>query len=252
MKLDKTPHLQTSAQQSALVEPTSYSRSWSEGSYPEESAPSSQLLRILWAHRLSFLMAMVACMAAALLFAYGFSPEYRARGSIELEAPPAPAYSVQDAQAAGAAAGPTFDSYLETQIGILQSESLVRRVVVKLNLAKRLSQDPQGPVEAALARLFHQSGEKPLTEQEAFEIATKNLVVRQARLNNLVEILYTSKQPQLAADFVNALAETYTSQNLESRWEMAQNTGKLAGPAPRRAADQAGGFRKRVAALQPK
>ena len=35
----------------------------------------------------------------------------------------------------------------------------------------------------------------PYTREDAYEVATKNLKVRQSRLNNLVEILYEFKRP---------------------------------------------------------
>ena len=47
---------------------------------------------------------------------------YQARGSLELQIPAALSYSSRDAEARGAVDGQTFDSYLEVQIGILESE----------------------------------------------------------------------------------------------------------------------------------
>ena len=42
----------------------------------------------------------------------------------------------------------------------------------------------------------------------------------------LVEILYDSKDPQLAADFANALTTEFIQQNLEARWKSTQLTGE--------------------------
>ncbi len=55
---------------------------------------------------------------------------------------------------------------------------------------------------------------------------TKNLKVSTEANTRLVEILYDSTDPQLAADFVNALTAEFIQQNLESRWKTTQQTGE--------------------------
>ena len=62
--------------------------------------------------------------------------------------------------------------------------------------------------------------------EEVLRLVTKNLKVSTEANTRLVEILYDSKDPQLAADFVNALTAEFIQQNLEARWKTTQQTGE--------------------------
>jgi len=188
-------------------------------------APRSTFKDVLLAHKLLFGACLLLCVAIAALFSFSVPPVYQAKGLLELQAPPsASLFSTKDGAAAGAINSQTFDSWIETQIGILESDTLIRRVVARLSLEDRLNaRQYQG-----LPALWHKYvslRHKPYTRDEAFEVAANSLKVRQSRLNNLVEILYNSDDPQLAAAFVNTLADEYEQQNLESRWQMAQSAG---------------------------
>src|ERR1019366_2476839 len=189
---------------------------------PDSSVPKFR--EILLAHKGIFAGCVLLCLAVAALATYSTSPVYQAKGLLELQAPPASTYSTHDGEAAGAINAQTFDSWIETQIGILESTTLVRRVVARLKLEEQLNAyRPQGL--AAPRKKYFSPQRDSITREQAFEIATNNLKVRQSRLNNLIEIFYNAKDPGLAAAFVNALAEEYELQNLESRWQMAQSTG---------------------------
>ncbi|MDP9055404.1 MAG: polysaccharide biosynthesis tyrosine autokinase [Acidobacteriota bacterium] len=196
-------------------------------SRPAFSAPPSfegarlNFREVLAAHKLLLTACVLFCLALAALFTFASPPVYQAKGVIELQSPPAGSvYQTRDGEGAGAINAQTFDSWIETQIGILESDTLVRRVVARLHLEDRLNAEPQ----SVFVGLFHLRSH-PINREEAFETATKNLKVRQSRLNNLVEVLYNSHDPRLSAEFVNALADEYEQQNRESRWQMAQSAG---------------------------
>ncbi|MBZ5579515.1 MAG: polysaccharide biosynthesis tyrosine autokinase [Acidobacteriia bacterium] len=165
-------------------------------------------------------------MVIAVLFSFSMSPEYQGRASLELQTPPAASYGARDGDGESAINGPNFDSYLDTQIGILQSDTLIRRVIARLNLAQQMkAYMPQGLAALRVKYLSMLGITPPATSEEIFEAAKRNLVVHQARLNNLVEILYNAHDPTLAADFVNTLADEYQQQNLEARWQTSQSAG---------------------------
>jgi succinoglycan biosynthesis transport protein ExoP len=213
-----------------LIKSTNFGPSPAQAGYQTYSEPPVNDVRaphfghILWAHKYLFTACVVGAMGVAALVTYSMSPIYQAKGSIELQSPPPSAYSSKDGEAAGAVNVQTYDSWIQTQIGIIESDTLLRRVVERVKLEDRLNAiHPEGLV-AVKEKLL---GAKPgsLTHDDAVEIARGNLKVRQSRLNNLIEILYNSEDPELAARFVNTLSEEYEQQNLESRWKMAQNTG---------------------------
>jgi polysaccharide biosynthesis transport protein len=187
-------------------------------------APRTTFRDVVWSHKWLFLSSLILCLGLAALYSFSMPPIYQAKGLLELQAPPSAAtFATKDGQGAGAINAQTFDSWIETQIGILESDTLVRRVVARLDLDEKMNAQEFHGLPAIVHKYLFQH--KPYTKNDAFEMAVKNLKVRQSRLNNLVEIAYTSDDPNVAAAFVNALADEYEQQNLESRWQMAQNAG---------------------------
>ena|SRR5256885_2409167 len=110
---------------------------------PPPRAASGGHLKVLWAHKAAFLLSATSCVALATLITFAMTPVYRARGSLELQTPPGSGYKMRDGDASSIN-GPTFDAYLETQIGILHSETIIRRVADKLHVLERMnSRKPQ-------------------------------------------------------------------------------------------------------------
>src|SRR5207302_2190393 len=177
-----------------------YQPTFSAPPAPDSSAPKFR--DILLTHKGLFVACMILCIGLSALVSYSISPVYQAQGLLELQAPPAGVYGSRDGEAAGAINAQPFDSWIETQIGILESDTIVHRVVAKLKLEDRLNAwRPQGL--AALTQQYLSLHKGPVTREQAFVIATKNLKVRQSRLNNLIQVLYNANDPGLAADFVN-------------------------------------------------
>lgn len=188
--------------------------------YP--APPATGFWEALWIHKTIFGLCILACVGAAALYTFSSTAIYRARGSVELQLPP----GVSDREEGGAIAGQTYDSYLQTQIGILQSDNLVRRVITRLNLAQSLNAyHPRGLV-AVRQKYFPTAAEGPIAGEKIFDLVKGNLTVRQSRLNDLIEVFYDSPDPNLAANIVNALIDEYQQQNLETRWQSSQNAGK--------------------------
>jgi capsular exopolysaccharide synthesis family protein len=119
---------------------------------------------------------------------------------------------------------PEYD--LETQTKILQSESVLEGVIGKLHLEEKLAQEKgRGRLSAWRNALGLPVGGSDSPREEVLRLVTKNLKVSTEAKTRLVEILYDSKDPQLAADFVNTLTTEFIQQNLEARWKTSQQTG---------------------------
>ncbi len=121
----------------------------------------------------------------------------------------------------------TFD--IQTEIKILQSESLTDRVVAKLASSKRLLPETGGRI-AAWRRFLH----FPEPTVEAAGLAhllriAKTLKVRTAGQTRVVEMTVDSSDPALAAGFANTLASEFIEQNLESRWKATEKTSDWLG-----------------------
>jgi polysaccharide biosynthesis transport protein len=186
------------------------------------SLPAVTLGEILGPYKWIIAGSLIGSLAVAALYSFSVSPMYQARGSIELEAPPA----YPRASEVNPIGGPSFGAYLETQIGILQSDTLIRRVIARVHLGERLSRSHATGLVAVRKKYLRLPGEiGPLSDEGVFAAAKKNLTVLQSQLNELIEIRYASPDPKLSADFVNALADEYQQANLEARWQASESAG---------------------------
>jgi polysaccharide biosynthesis transport protein len=122
------------------------------------------------------------------------------------------------------------DNYLETQYKILQSDTLARRVIDQLHLSQVKEFNPPnggwfwGNTHAAAQT--DASNVDPETEQAMLARFNDRLSVDPVRRSRLVQVSFESQDPEIAAKAVNALASNYIQENLESRWQAAQNASE--------------------------
>jgi capsular exopolysaccharide synthesis family protein len=152
----------------------------------------------------------LACFAAvglvaAILLSLLQTPVYRARTSLEVQnfnenfldlqgtAPTSPSTDPT----------PTGDTYLGTQIQIMQSDSLIERVIDKLNMSSL-----QGKQD----------------KQEMIRQVEGNLTVRPVPNTRLLQVLYESPNPKLAADFANTLVSEFVQQSQDIRLKSTEQT----------------------------
>ena len=119
------------------------------------------------------------------------------------------------------------DSYRETQYKVLQSRTLVEKVVNDL----RLYQNPEFYRGAGLFGLFESAPGKPPstdpgppdTSSEAYHNSVDRvrglMDVSPVRHSNLVELTFDSYNPQTAERVANKLADDYIEQNLQVKWD---------------------------------
>jgi capsular exopolysaccharide synthesis family protein len=166
----------------------------------------------------------LASTLAGLLLAFCIAkiqtPMYRAVASIEIQDP-------NENSAAGAAAPQSYASNnLQTQLRILQSSSLIERVLDQLALDQLEKDKPQPAPKprAWWSPLRWVRHARPLTRDEMVDNAARNLDVRESRQATIVDLAYEGKDPQYAAAFVNQLAKQYMALNGESRQETSRST----------------------------
>jgi len=134
-----------------------------------------------------------------------------------------------------------FDNsvYLETQIGILKSETIAMKVIHDLDLDKKAGQN--GPSLLSIRGIMGvfglkrgEDGGKPSDEavSEMVDSFLSNLQVTPVKNSNLVLVSYEAEDPRLAANVVNTTVEHFIEQNLEmkiapARDAMSWLNGKL-------------------------
>ena len=111
----------------------------------------------------------------------------------------------------------TGNEFLDTQVGLLKSETLARRVVTAL----RLQSDPVFREKAGLPRLVpgQMIKDPPNVEDRLTGMVLKGASVRQQGLSRLVTVEFTSPDAGLSARVANAMAENFQKISMERRFE---------------------------------
>jgi capsular exopolysaccharide synthesis family protein len=122
--------------------------------------------------------------------------------------------------------GASVDSTdIQTQIKILQSESLIDRVLAKLKSDAITA--PEVTRNSAWRKLLKLPGSEFASGTDAaISYAKNNYKVRAFGQTRIVEITVDSINPRVAADFANTLTSEFIDQNLESRWQTTQHTSE--------------------------
>jgi polysaccharide biosynthesis transport protein len=164
-----------------------------------------ELLRIFAERRRIILGATIAGLLLGVLATVMMTPRYRASATIELNSQGS---QVIDANKGGGQGAIRFGSQeiLGTQVGLLRSEALARRVAQDLNLASRPS---FGGAEG--------------TRQQKLDRAASTILasssVESIKNSLLIQVSYTDGDPQVAASVANALARGAIAANLDRRYD---------------------------------
>ncbi len=182
---------------------------------------------ILARHRAVVLCLALAGLVAAVLFSLAQTPLYRARTSLEIQDFNDDFLNMKSVDPTSTGNYLTAQSYFQTQIKMLQSESLIERVIDKLNLQNAQRQTGWRALASRARRLFAPSNSSRLSGKEALiQQAKESLMVRAAGETRLLEVFYESPDPKVAADFANSLVSEYIERSQEMRWESTQRTAE--------------------------
>ena len=164
----------------------------------------------------------------AVLLTLPQTPVYQARTTIEIQNLNENFLSMRDVNpTANEGAENPLASDLQTQVNILQSESVLGQVIAKLDLGTKLAAEKDHGRLSAWRQALHLPESKPASAvEDTLRLVARNLKVRTQVNTRLVEILYDSTDPLLAAAIANTLTAEFIRQNLDSRWQTTQKTGE--------------------------
>ncbi|MGA2326203.1 MAG: polysaccharide biosynthesis tyrosine autokinase [Bryobacteraceae bacterium] len=155
------------------------------------------------------------------------TPVYQARLSLEIQSVNENFLNMRDVNPTESGSSSYYPEYdIQTQVRIIQSRSLIERVIKKLDLENRplIINDSR---LSAWRKALGLPAPKPVSLRDnAIAMAAGNLKVRAQANTRLIEVLCDSTSPNLAADFANTLANEFIDQNLEARWQTSQRTGE--------------------------
>jgi polysaccharide biosynthesis transport protein len=192
-------------------------------------------LAVVFRHLRLVIAVFTVVVAIAMLESYSATPMYRTQARIV----------IQDERSAAVAnltnSVPTYwqdpEPYYNTQYRILQSRGLARRVVRKLppapvpapsTLSRALS-FPREAISRWRRPALAAAAEPPAPDESAVELAAigaflGGIEIVPVKGTRLVEIVYSSPDPQYAALAANTLASEYVQQNLDLKLENTTNT----------------------------
>jgi len=166
---------------------------------------------ILFRHRKTLLACALAGLLAAIIISLLQTRIYRVRTSLEFQGA-----SFLETKNSSDSSGSysTPESYMETQVKLLQSESLLEHVIEKLKLQE---QRPTG---------WRALTSRAPDRDELIRKIQRNLTVRTSGNSRVLEVLYESPDPKGAADFVNTLVSEFIELSQEARWKSAEGTAE--------------------------
>jgi capsular exopolysaccharide synthesis family protein len=163
----------------------------------------ASLLRILFEWRWLILGFIGVGLAGAIFVTLLTTPLYRSNATLEANPP---SVEIMDEKSTARSQAPDSWNFISTQVGLLSSRSLARRVVQDLKLDSN-------------ATFVDQS----LDERTRLKIATNKvadgLKVNAPQEGQLIGISYVAESPALAAQVVNGVADSFIRSNLERRYE---------------------------------
>ena len=183
--------------------------------FDSQESPLRRYWRILFKRRYAILSIVAACVGVALLLAMLTQREYTARVTVQVdrEAPKI----VTSGGLEGEGGGGAFNNeFYQTQYTLLKSRSLSESVVRDLRLVDNYDfltgYQPSGIDDV-----------KRIPRNRRFEIATGivngGTLVSPVRLSSVIDVLFVSPSPAMAATIANAIGEKYIEENLNRRFE---------------------------------
>ncbi|MCL4841079.1 MAG: polysaccharide biosynthesis tyrosine autokinase [Bryobacteraceae bacterium] len=160
------------------------------------------------------------------------TPIYQAKTTLEIQSFNQNFMNMGNLQEVTEGAGPSGSTIdIQTQIKILQSDTLLERVHSLMNP----NEETAAPAEPASTPSRISAWRRALNlpdvpeddaRQLAIAMAADSLKVRASGQTRIVEVLVDSTDPAIAAQFANLLTSEYVDQSMEARWQSSQRTGE--------------------------
>lgn len=188
----------------------------------QETSPLARYFRIARRWKWAILGAIVAGIAAALIVTLLMTRQYSADVRLEIAREEARIVNIESVEPERASVDQEF---YQTQYGLLQSRSLAERVARELSLADNrafldmheISDTPGVP--ASERPLDNSPAARAARLRNVTGVLLRNIDVSPIRLSRLVDITYTSPDPEMAARIANAWAQLFIQSNIERRFE---------------------------------
>ncbi len=185
---------------------------------PHSGRTVHDYIRVLFRRRWAVLGVLAVLVATTALYSFTATPIYQATVQILIERTQPQILDTGDPVAAQVKS----EEFYQTQYKLLESRALAKKVADKLALNKHplyadIFQDvPANPDQTKM----QQAGERLVGAIQ------KSMEVSPIRNSSLVDLSFTSPDPQLATRVVNTLAQAYIEQSLDLRFAASQEAAQ--------------------------
>ncbi len=192
----------------------------------EQAEPTiGEYWTILARRKFRILLVAVVGAIAALLLSIPRTPIYQARALLEVDSPNGDPLRVRSSGMPAMPSPSAAEFYIATRVEILESRSLLRRVVEKLKLDAR----PEFHYSTDRFSAWRKALELPPApvvpaHERALSAAASSYKIVPSRNTGIIEVVSEWPSPRLAADFANTMAEEFIQSNLEARWQAAERS----------------------------
>jgi len=185
-------------------------------------APKPEYGRLVRKYIVLALLLMLMGAGAGFLSVAFFTPMYKARAVLEIQ-------SGNDGFLKGQRDGgeSATEINIQTQIQLLKSVSFLRKVVGRLQLETVPPAPVQSDIFAKLRQRLRTVSQDPMAVmKDGLETASMTLQARPITGTRIIEVTCQSSNPEIASDFVNAVANEYVEQSLQGRMQVAQKASQ--------------------------
>ena len=182
--------------------------------------------RLLRRRRSILLLFAIVGALAGFATTLGVLPTYRARTSLDIQNLNADFMNMRAVAPTAGGDNASSEAYVQTQIKLLQSDTLRARTVDRMknnNYASSLTRDD---LLSIIRRALRLPGDQLLTNQALLNYTAKRVTVKPLGLTRLVEVTCDSWNAKFSADFCNTLTRQFAEQDREVRWNEAQRTSE--------------------------
>jgi len=179
---------------------------------------------VLRKHRWTILATVVIVVTLTAIVSLRTTPIYVAVGRIAINREGNPLIGIKNANDASGDDDTDYSETLETQIKILQSDNIAMAVARALQLDKNPAFASKAKKDAADGSLLQAPTADPLQEAAMLGYVHGGLRITQIPKTRILEIRFTSPDPQMAARVVNTVMNVYIEQNFKTKFESAMQT----------------------------
>lgn len=186
----------------------------------------TDLLEILRRRRRLILLAVLFCLGLGILYCWVRTPRYQATSDLAIHPEGSDALDIGDISPVGAD-GLDWNAKIETQVRILQSDTLAWTIISQLRIDRNPSFAGRRKFRLFGKRVVPPTPENidntsPVRRNALLAIFRKSLSVAAVPRTQAIEIKFRSTDPILAENAVNQLASAYLEHNFMTRYQATE------------------------------